>query len=148
MHRSPQLRNSGEEGVQSGKSEASPSGGASTVLALLPVSFPLLLPRGNREGGEGGGEVCNNPQPEPPPLTQTRLDLLKENVGPSTGGNKNSPLRRGKSPACQMGPNPPAVPGMRHAEGRWTSGVNVGPADAGRLLGHSHRPPKPQFPPL
>ena len=35
----PQLWNTGEEGVQSGESEASPSGGASIVLALLPVSF-------------------------------------------------------------------------------------------------------------
>lgn len=35
----PQLQNTGEEGVQSGESKASASGGASIALALLPVSF-------------------------------------------------------------------------------------------------------------
>ena len=59
---------------QPGKFGASPSGGASTVLALLPkCPFWHFLPWGNWKGEEGGRVVCNNrvfapTQPAPLPI--------------------------------------------------------------------------------
>lgn len=117
---------------QPGKLGASPSGGASTVLALLPkCPFWHFLPWGNWKGEEGGGVVCNNrvfapTQLAPLPIPRhTWICWREQTQGRKTRGSQAGETRalmwvEERRQDARWTINPPGAPGIWNREGRST----------------------------